>query len=124
MLQTKLETTANVSAKTQPSRLYHTVDIDISKLSRVGCELAPHPMAKFGRIGILEEDNVKPSNDGLCEKKVRPEKNGSSTPLAKRNTEGGAKPSGGCGAKLSDGEHTGIERSEEAISKKREVCLM
>ena len=72
LLQTKLETTANLSAKTQLSRLYHTVDIDVSKWSRVGCALA-HPMAKFGRIGILEEDNVKTFSDGLCEK-GRPEK--------------------------------------------------
>ena len=42
----------------------------------------------------------------------------SSTPLAKKNTEGGVKPFGGCGAKPSEGEHTGIERSEEASIEK------
>ena len=73
LLQTKLETTANLSAKTQLSRLYHTVDIDVSKWSRVGCALA-HPMAKFGRIGILEEDNVKTFSDGLCETRADPKK--------------------------------------------------
>ena len=41
-------------------------------------------------------------------------RNVSSKSLAKGNTEVGAKPSGGFGTKPSEGEYTGVERSEEA----------